>query len=89
MSATRRSSAPTADQQHQQAVLLHLLTHHPALLTVDELRRVVADDDSFAARDAVTRAVRDLEAAGTVQRLDRFVLLTQAAVQTATLLGDP
>lgn len=89
MNSTLPAAPHVDDQRHRRAVLAFLLTTHPAVLTTDEVLRAVAADDSFAEHDAIGRAVHDLGSAGLVHRLERFVLLTQAAVQTAALLDDP
>lgn len=74
------------DELHQRAVLVHLLTHDPALLTHDEVRRALVLDESFAEHDAVDRAVRDLRAAGVLRQIHDCVALTRTAVRTAELL---
>lgn len=89
MSATLRAAPPADDQRHRRAVLILLLTSYPALLTPDEVQRALVADDSFAERDAVGRALRDLGADGLLHRPDGFVVLTRATVRTAALLEDP
>ena len=62
------------------AVLELLLDHHPALLSIDELvREMTAGSDSFAERDRVDVAVRELVEAGLAHRLDAFAFASHAA----------
>ncbi|MBF6619430.1 MAG: hypothetical protein ITG02_04275 [Patulibacter sp.] len=82
LSATSRAN----DEQLERAVLLHLFFESPAMLTDDEVRRALAADESFAERDAIDRAVRDLAAAGVLRRVHGVVALTRAAARTAHLL---
>jgi hypothetical protein len=79
---TRRDPPPTEseDATVQRAVLALLLAEHPTQMTVSELVGEVADRDDFAQRDAVERALRDLAAAGLVQRHRDLVLPTRAAL---------
>ena len=57
-----------------------LLDHHPGLLSVDEIvRAMTADDESFAARDRIEVALRELVEAGLAHRLGRFVFASHAA----------
>lgn len=66
--------------------MLLLLSVHPAMLGEEEIEREIVEDESFASRDAVAQALRDLAAAGVVRRRDRLVTLTRAATVTAGLL---
>lgn len=66
--------------------MLLLLSVHPARLDDTEIEREVVDVETFAARDAVSRALRDLACAGVVRRRGREVSLTRAATMTAGLL---
>jgi hypothetical protein len=86
MTPTPPATACANDDRHERAVLLHLFIQGPALLTDDELRRELGADESFAERDAIDRAVRDLAAAGVLRRTHGFVALTHAATRTADLL---
>ncbi len=79
-------SPRTDDEQFQRVVLLHLLMVHPSVVSEDELLLAVVGADAATQRDAATRAVRDLHAAGLLHRVDRFVVLTQPAVRAAALL---
>jgi predicted transcriptional regulator len=75
------------DEAVESAVLHQLLDLHPARLTLEELKRQMgADRESFADRDALERAVRDLAAAGLLYRQTEFVEPTRAAVRFNELL---
>jgi predicted transcriptional regulator len=76
------------DENTQAAVLRQLLELHPGHLTVEELVREVGGGDSFADRDAVVRAVRDLAGAGLLHRSEAFVEPTRAAVRFSDLLDS-
>jgi Fe2+ or Zn2+ uptake regulation protein len=66
------------DERH--AVLELLLDHHPGLLSTDEvIRKMTAGADSFAERDAVEIALRELVEAGLAHRLGSFVFASYAA----------
>ena len=61
-------------------VLGVLLDHHPGLLSIDEVvREITADSHSFAKRDGVEVALRELVEAGLAHRLGRFVFASHAA----------
>jgi hypothetical protein len=65
----------------RQAVLELLLEHHPALLSMDEVIRVLtAGSRAVAACDAVEVAVRELVELGLAHRVEGFVFATLAAV---------
>jgi hypothetical protein len=75
------------DEAIESAVLHQLLDLHPARLTLAELtRELAAGHDTFADRDALERAVRDLAAAGLLHRKTGFVEPTRAAVRFSELL---
>jgi hypothetical protein len=75
------------DAEHESAVLQTLLDLHPARLTMDELvREVAGEHPSFAARDALERAVRDLVAAGLVHRGETLVEPSRSALRFSQLL---
>jgi hypothetical protein len=75
------------DEGVESAVLRQLLDLHPARLTMEELAREVGGSHgSFAERDAVARAVRDLAAAGLLHRGEEFVAPTRAALRFSELL---
>ena len=64
-----------------------MLDLHPTQLTLAELvREVGGERPSFAERDAIERAVRDLGGAGLLHRHDDFVLPTRAALRFSELL---
>jgi negative regulator of replication initiation len=75
------------DESVESAVLRQLLDLHPTRLTMAELtREVTASRDSFAERDAVERAVRDLTATGLLHQGEEFVAPTRAALRFSELL---
>lgn len=75
------------DLATESAVLQQLLALHPAQLTVAELvREIGGERASFADRDAVERAVRDLSGVGLLHHHDDFVLPTRAALRFSELL---
>lgn len=75
------------DETMESAVLRQLLDLHPARLTLEELAREVAGNGgSFAERDAVERAVRDLTGTGLLHRGEEFVAPTRAALRFSELL---
>jgi hypothetical protein len=76
------------DDAVQATTLQQVLELHPARLTPDELIREIGGGGSagFAERDAVERAVRDLEAVGLVHGTDGFVTPTRAALRVSELL---
>lgn len=86
MSANNPASPSADDDRYRRVVVLLLLSAHPTMLAEAEIERELAEDESFGARDAVARALRDLAAAGVVDRRDRVVALTRAAIVTAQLL---
>lgn len=75
------------DEGVESAVLRQLLELHPTRLTLAELvRELGGDHASFAERDAVERAVRDLSAVGLLHRGEHFVEPTRAALRFSDLL---
>jgi hypothetical protein len=78
------------DESVEATVLRQVLALHPAQVTIEELvREVAADPDSFAERDAIERAVRDLGRAGLLHRSGEFAIPSRAALRFAELLGSP
>jgi hypothetical protein len=76
------------DTMIEAAVLQQLLALHPVQLTLSDLKREIADENSeFALRDAVDRAVRELTAAGLALRNGEIVLPSRAALRFDELLG--
>lgn len=74
------------DEGVESAVLRQLLDLHPTHLTLAELlRELGSDGGSFADRDAVERAVRDLAAVGLVHKGADFVTPTRAAIRFSEL----
>ncbi len=88
MDETDDSWTPAAeDAATEAAVLQQVLDIHPAQPTLDELvREVSGESPSFAERDAVERAVRDLVGVGLLHNRDGFVLPTRAALRFSELL---
>jgi type IV secretory pathway protease TraF len=77
------------DRASEAAVLRHVLALHPSPVTVAELvRELGSGEESFALRDAVERAVRDLAGCGLLHRSEALVLPSRAALRCAELLGD-
>lgn len=75
------------DESLESAVLRQLLDLHPTRLTLEELLREVGGGrGSFAERDAIKRAVRDLAAVGLVHRGEEFLTPTRAALRFGELL---
>lgn len=75
------------DEGVESAVLRQLLDLHPMHLTLAELMRELGGDGgSFADRDAVERAVRDLAAVGLLHRGADFVTPTRAALRFSELV---
>jgi hypothetical protein len=69
------------------AVVQLVLDLHPTLLTTAELVREVAGEEaSFAERDSVERAVRDLIGAGLLHGNEGFAIPTRAALLLSELL---
>jgi hypothetical protein len=70
------------DATIEEAVLRQLLALHPIQLTLAELIREIAGESTdFAQVDAVRRAVRQLTAAGLVNRSGDVVLPSRAALR--------
>ncbi len=88
MDQTGDSRTTTAqDAATESAVLQQVLALHPSQLTLEELvREVGGQSASFAERDAIERAVRDLGGAGLLHRREAFVLPTRAALRFDQLL---
>lgn len=76
------------DEGVESVVLRQLLDLHPTRLTMGELvREVSGDRGSFAERDAVMRAVRELAAVGLLHKgAEEFVTPTRAALRFSELL---
>jgi hypothetical protein len=76
------------DATVEAAVLRQLIALHPIQLTLDELiREIAGESGSFALRDAVERAVRELAAVGLANRSGDVVLPSRAALRFDELLG--
>jgi hypothetical protein len=89
MEHTNENRTPgTEDTAVEAAVLRQLLALHPVQLTLGELvREIAGESDDFALKDAVERAVRDLAAAGLLNRSGDVVLPSRAALRFDELLG--
>lgn len=75
------------DEGVESAVLRQLLDLHPMHLTLAELMRELGGEGgSFADRDAVERAVRDLAAVGLLHKGADFVTPTRAALRFSELV---
>lgn len=79
-----RATTTAAEDTHDQAaVLRHVLSIYPEVLTQDELIREMtagASSPAFSQRDGIERAVRDLIAGGLLHADAKLVLPTRAAV---------
>jgi hypothetical protein len=76
-----------ADAATESAVIQQLLDVHPTQLTIAELVRELAGGNAdFAERDAIERAVLDLDAVGLLHRNRDFVAPTRAALRLSQLL---
>lgn len=82
------SQAPAAaDAAIESAVLQLVLALHPAQVTLAELvRELGGESPSFAERDAIDRAIRDLTGAGLLHAHGAFVVPTRAALRFSELL---
>ncbi len=75
------------DQAYEAAVLRRLIELHPTTLTVAEVtRELVGENASFAERDAIERAARELSGSGLLHLRDDFVTPTRAALRFGELL---
>jgi hypothetical protein len=75
------------DVATESVVLQLLLDLHPTLLTINEVvREVAGEDPSFAERDSIERAVRDLSGAGLLHHKEEFAIPTRAALRFSELL---
>jgi hypothetical protein len=76
------------DSRVESAVLQRVLYLHPTRVTAAELVRDLAGEDaSFAARDGIERAIRELTGAGLLHRPeDGLVTPTRAALHFGQLL---
>lgn len=84
-----RWSTRVEDLRDQGAVLVEVLTQHPAQMRLSELvREIGAGAADFEQTDAIERAVRDLVAAGLLFRNDELVLPTRAALRFDELVGE-
>ncbi len=76
------------DEKVERAVLFEVFDESPDQLAITELVRRVADDpEDTEEREKVLRAVRELAAAGVLQRSEA-VSATPAALRVNALLGE-
>lgn len=76
------------DASIEATVLRQLLALHPVQLTLGELvREIAGESGTFALKDGVERAVRELAAAGLAHRSGDVVLPSRAALRFDELLG--
>jgi hypothetical protein len=77
------------DSRVEAALIQRVLDLHPTRVTIDELTRDLCGEDAdFGARDAIERAVRELNGAGLLHRgADDLLTPTRAAVHLNDLLG--
>jgi hypothetical protein len=88
MDETDDSWTPAAeDAATESAILQQVLDFHPVLVTLVELvREVGGESPSFAVRDGIERAVRDLTGAGLLHDHGGFIAPTRAALRFNELL---
>lgn len=78
--------ASEEDAKTEQAVLSFLLAEHPARLTIPEASRALnVGPTSFERRDAIERAIRELDGAGLLNCQGGFAVPTRAALYFARL----
>lgn len=89
MGSLKEIRNPSAeDKTIEAAVLRQLLALYPVQLTLEELTHEVASEEAdFTSKDAVGRAVRELNAAGLVHRNGEVVLPSRAALRLDELLS--
>lgn len=74
------------DAATESALLQQVLALHPTQVTIEELVRELAGEfPTFAERDAIERAVRDLAATGLLHHREDFVAPTRAALRFSEL----
>jgi hypothetical protein len=84
-----RLSEIPQDERDQAIVLGFVLDEHPTHLTIPELcRALYAHPGDFAAKDAVERAIRDLDGAGLLSCRGGVVAPTRAAISFNRLEMD-
>ena len=80
------SSTAERDAATESAVLQLVLALHPAPITFEDLARELDADADTMARDALERAIRDLDRAGLLHRRSGIVLPTRAALRFDELM---
>jgi hypothetical protein len=88
MDETDDSWTPATEDTATESTVLHrVLDLHPVLVTPAELvREICGESPSFARRDAIERAIRDLAGAGLLHSRDSFVAPTRAALRFSELM---
>lgn len=82
-------STAAEDVAIESAVLQYVLALHPTALTREEIvLELCGPGKSFAERDAIERAVRDLAGVGLLHLSDSLVLPSRAALRFDRLLGE-
>jgi hypothetical protein len=74
------SPRPLEDEAVQVAVLSHLVTLHPAQLSVAEIEREL-DDHRFTSGGEIKVAIRELVGSGLLHKSGEFVFPSRAAVR--------
>lgn len=87
MDATDDNFSPADEDAAVESAVLHqVLDLHPARVTAAELvREVGGESPSFAERDGIERAIRDLTGAGLLHGSEGFVVPTRAAIRFSEL----
>jgi hypothetical protein len=88
MDETDDSWTPAAEDAATESAVLHqVLAFHPVLVTPGELvREIGGESPSFAIRDGIERAVRDLTGAGLLHGHGDLIAPTRAALRFNELL---
>ncbi|MFL5817469.1 MAG: hypothetical protein ACJ76L_07700 [Conexibacter sp.] len=81
----KRRSGEEAEAEIQGLVLEWGLKHYPALLSFDELARMVTTESAPVSAVDVREAVAELASAGLMHRVDNFAWPTHSAWRKHTL----
>jgi hypothetical protein len=84
---SQTSNTVAEDRAIESALLQYVLALHPASATIEEIEREMGAR-SFAERDAVARAIRDLTGAGLLHLSASQLLPSRAALHFDELLSD-
>lgn len=83
------SPSEAEDVRDQGVVLIHVLTRHPALLTIPDLvREITSGSEDFDEGDNIERAIRDLVGYGLLHCPGGLVLPTPAAQRFLKILYE-